>query len=78
MFAKKPKTMSPLLLFITLNNVETVQRLPLVYVGQTTGITAEININKAAMEPLTQPQYEALITIQEKKMRKNKRMYVSN
>lgn len=70
--------MSPLLLFITLNNVEPLQSLPLVYVGQTTEITAEININKAAMEPLTQPQYKALITIQEIKMRKNKRMYVSN
>lgn len=69
--------MSPLLLFITLNNVEPLQSLPLVYVGQTTG-TAEININKAAMEPLTQPQYKALITIQEIKMRKNKRMYKSN
>lgn len=70
--------MSPLLVFITLNNVEPLQSLPLVYVGQTTEITAEININKAAMEPLTQPQYKALITIQEIKMRKNKRMYVSN
>lgn len=70
--------MSPLLLFITLNNVEPLQSLPLVYVGQTTGTTAEININKAAMEPLTQPQYKALITIQEIKMRKNKRMYKSN
>lgn len=45
MFAKKTKTMSPLLLFITLNNVEPVQSLPLVYVGQTTlhpGLTPEL------------------------------------
>lgn len=68
--------MSPFLLFITLNNVEPLQSLPLVYVGQTTGKTAEININKAAIELLTQPQYKVLITIQEIKTRKNKRMYV--